>query len=161
VRLNWEVANEQETLRYELEKSLNATSFTYLGTIISRQMQQSAYTDFDLNPATGWNYYRLKVIDKSGSFFYSPVRPVKFDKGLEQVKIFPVPATTVVNVQLPTSYVNQTTLQVFGADGKFIATLKPQANMVIINIQPLASGTYFIQVIKTNGEKETFRFVKQ
>jgi len=161
VRLNWEVANEQETLKYELEKSLNATSFTYMGTITSRQMQQSAYTDFDHNPATGWNYYRLKVIDKSGSFFYSPVRPVKFDKGLEQVKIFPVPATTVVNVQLPTSYVNQSTLQVFGSDGKFIASLKPQANMVIINVQPLASGTYFIQVTRTSGEKETYRFVKQ
>jgi len=161
VRLNWEVANEQETLRYELEKSLNATSFTYLGTVISRQMQQSAYTDFDNAPAMGWNYYRLKVIDKSGSFFYSPVRPVKFDKGLEQVKVFPVPATTVVNVQLPTSFVNQTTLQVFGADGKFIASLKPQANMVIINVQPLASGTYFIQIIKNSGEKETYRFIKQ
>lgn len=160
VRLNWEVANEQETVRYELEKSLNATSFTYLGTVISRQMQQSAYADFDHNPATGWNYYRLKVIDQSGSFFYSPVRAVKFDKGLEQVKIFPVPASTVLNIQLPTTYVNQTVLQVFGADGKFIASMKPQANMVILNVQPLAGGTYFIQIIKQDGSKETYRFVK-
>jgi hypothetical protein len=160
VRLNWEAAHEQETLRYEVEKSLNATNFTYLGTVISRQMSQSAYTDFDHSPAMGWNYYRLKIIDKTGSFFYSPVRPVKFDKGLEQVKIFPVPATTVLNIQLPTSYVNQATLQVYGADGKFIAALKPAANMVIMNVQPLAAGTYFIQIIKADGNKETHRFVK-
>ncbi|MEO6253323.1 MAG: T9SS type A sorting domain-containing protein [Ferruginibacter sp.] len=161
VRLNWEAANEQETLKYEVERSLNATNYIYLGTVMSRQMQQSAYTDFDLNPATGWNYYRLKVIDKSGSYFYSPVRPVKFDKGREEVKIFPVPATTVLNIQLPTSYINQTNLQVFAADGKFIASMKPAANMVVLNVQPLASGTYFIQILKTDGSKETYRFVKQ
>ncbi|HEX2684792.1 MAG TPA: T9SS type A sorting domain-containing protein [Ferruginibacter sp.] len=161
VRLNWEAANEQETLRYEVERSLNATNYVYLGTVLSRQMQQSAYTDFDYNPAMGWNYYRLKIIDKSGSFFYSPVRPVKFDKGREEVKIFPVPATTVLNIQLPTSYISQSTLQVFAADGKYIATLKPTANMVVLNVQPLASGTYFIQILKTDGSKETYRFVKQ
>ena len=161
VRLNWEAANEQETLRYEIEKSLTGTGFAFMKSVNSRQMTQSAYTDFDLNPAMGWNYYRLKIIEKSGSFFYSPVRPVKFEKGLEQVNIFPVPATTVLNIQLPTSYINQTTLQVFGADGKFISTLKPTANMVILNVRPLATGTYFIQIIKTNGNKETYRFVKQ
>jgi Secretion system C-terminal sorting domain len=161
VRLNWEAANEQETLKYELQKSLNGTNFSFLTTVNSRQMSQSAYTDFDYAPAMGWNYYRLKIIDKSGSFFYSPIRPVKFEKGMEQVKIFPVPAATVLNIQLPTSYVNQTTLQVIAVDGKFIASLKPAANMVILNVQPLAAGTYFIQIIKTGGNKETYRFVKQ
>ena len=161
VRLNWEAANEQETLKYEIEKSLNGINFSFMASIISRQMPQSAYTNFDNSPVTGWNYYRLKIIDKSGSFFYSPIRPVKFDKGLEQVKIFPVPASTVLNIQLPTSYVNQSTLQVIAVDGKFIASLKPVANMVILNVEPLAAGTYFIQIIKADGNKESYRFVKQ
>lgn len=161
VRLNWEVSNEQETLKYELQKSLNGTSFSYLTAVNSRQMQQSAYTDFDYAPAMGWNYYRLKIIDKSGSFTYSPVRPVKFEKGLEQVKIFPVPAVTVLNIQLPTSYVNQATLQVIAVDGKFVASLKPAVNMVVLNVQPLAAGTYFLLITKAGGNKETFRFVKQ
>ena len=161
VRLNWEAANEQETVKYEVQKSLNGTHFSYLTTVNSRQMSQSAYTDFDYTPAMDWNYYRLKIMDKSGSFTYSPVRPVKFEKGLEQVKIFPVPAKTVLNIQLPTSYINQTTLQVIAVDGKFIASLKPAANMVILNVQPLAAGTYFIKIIKPGGNKETYRFVKQ
>jgi len=161
VRLNWEAANEFETVRYEIEKSLNGTNFSFLTSNLSRQMAQSAYTNFDLNPVMGWNYYRLKVIDKSGSFFYSPIRPVKFDKGLEEVKLFPVPAHTVLNIQLPSSYINQTTLQVIAVDGKFIASLKPAANMVVLNVQPLAAGTYFIQIIKNDGKKETYRFVKQ
>jgi len=161
VRLNWEAANEQETVKYDVERSLNATNYSRISTVLSRQLSQSAYIDFDHSPASGWNYYRLKIFDKQGNFTYSPVRPVKFEKGLEQVRIFPVPANTVLNIQLPTSYVNQAMLQVIAVDGKLITSLKPAANMVILNVQPLAAGTYFLQVIKTNGEKETYRFVKQ
>lgn len=161
VRLNWEAANEQETVKYEIEKSLTGTNFSKIGTVISRQLSQSAYVDFDNSPAQGWNYYRLKMIEKSGSFTYSPIRPVEFKKGLEQVRIFPVPAQTVLNIQLPTSYVNKVQLQVFGVDGKFISSMKPTANMVVLNVQPLAAATYFLIITKDDGNKETYRFVKQ
>ncbi len=161
VRLNWEAANEQETVKYEIERSLNATNYSRIGTVLSRQLSQAAYVDYDNSPASGWNYYRLKIFDKTGNFTYSPVRPVKFEKGLEQVRIFPVPASTVLNIQLPTSYVNKATLQVFTVDGKLLTTLDPKANMVVLNVQPLAGGTYFLQVTKDSGEKETYRFIKQ
>jgi Secretion system C-terminal sorting domain len=161
VRLNWEAANEQETVKYEIEKSLNATSFTRIGTVLSRQLSQSAYVDFDNNPASGWNYYRLKIFDKTGNFTYSPVRPVKFAKGQEEVNIFPVPATDILNVLLPSSYVNNATLLLYGIDGKFISTLKPSVNNVKVNVKPLAGGTYVIRIIKANGDTESYQFIKQ
>jgi len=65
------------------------------------------------------------MVDKSGSFTYSPVRAVKFDKGLEEVKIFPNPAITVLNIQLPSSYAGKVSLQVYAADGKYISSMKP------------------------------------
>lgn len=161
VRMNWEVANEQETVKYEIEKSLTGTNFAKIGTVLSRQLSRSAYVDFDNNPATGWNYYRLKIFDKSGNYTYSPIRPVKFEKGLEQVNIFPVPASTVLNIQLPSSYVNKVQMQVIGVDGKFISLIKPSTNTVVLNVQPLASATYFLVITKDDGSKETYRFVKQ
>jgi hypothetical protein len=161
VRLNWEAANEQEVFKYEIQKSLTTSNFTFLTSVNSRQMSQSAYVDFDNNPALGWNYYRLKIIDKSGSFTYSPIRPVKFTKGQEEVKIFPVPATDVLNVLLPSSYVNSATMMLYGIDGKFIATLKPSVNNVKLNVKPLAGGTYVIRIIKANGESESYQFIKQ
>ena len=161
VRLNWEAANEQETVKYEIEKSLTGSNFNKISTVISRQLSQSAYIDFDNAPALGWNYYRLKIIDKQGNFTYSPVRPVKFAKGLEEVKIFPVPATDVLNVLLPSSYINSATLLLYGIDGKFISLLKPTVNNIKINVKPLAGGTYVLKIIKGNGEAQTYPFVKQ
>ncbi len=161
VRLNWEAANEQDTRTYEIQKSLTGSNFGFMATVNSRQLSQSAYINFDNAPALGWNYYRLKVIDKSGSFFYSDIRPVKFSKGQEEVKIFPVPATDILNVLLPSSYINSATLLLYGIDGKFIATLKPSVNNVKINVKPLAGGTYVLKIIKANGEAETYPFIKQ
>ncbi|MBL7702902.1 MAG: T9SS type A sorting domain-containing protein [Ferruginibacter sp.] len=161
VRLNWEAANEQETVKYEIERSLNASSYGRIGTVLSRQLSQSAYVDFDNSPASGWNYYRLKIFDKSGAFTYSPVRPVKFEKGMEYVKVFPVPATDVLNVLLPSSYVNKVTLLLYSMDGKFISNLKPAVNNVQLNVKPLPGGTYVIKIMKADGQSETYPFIKQ
>jgi len=161
VRLNWNVTNEQDMRVYEVEKSLTANGFSLLSTVNSLQRTQALYTDYDPAPATGWNYYRLKMIDKTGNFSYSPVRAVKFDKGMEDIKIFPNPAVDILNIQLPSSYINKVTLQVYGSDGKFISSIKPISNMVELKVMPLASGTYFLQVVKEDGSKMTYRFVKQ
>lgn len=161
VRLDWETANEQDIFFYEIEKSLTGTNFSYLASVNSLRRAQSAYTGYDLAPATGWNYYRLKIIDRSGSYFYSQIRPVKFNKGLEQVKIFPNPAKDVLNIQLPSSYINQSTVQVYGTDGRFISERKPSANIIVLYVQSLPAGTYIIQIIKKDGVKESYQFVKQ
>ncbi len=161
VRLDWEAANEQDTRTYEIEKSLNAIDFTYLGAVSSRQLQLSAYTSYDPAPVMGWNYYRLKIIDKSGTYFYSPVRPVKFEKGMEYVKLFPNPVRDVLNILLPSSYVNTVTLRVVAVDGKLISSMKPSANSIRLNALQLSAGTYILQVLKANGQTESYQFVKQ
>lgn len=160
VRLNWEAANEQDIRFYEIEKSLSITGFKHLSVINSLQQVQSAYTDHDLSPGRGWNYYRLKIIDKSGNYFYSSIRPVKFAEGLEQVRVFPNPATDILNIQLPSSYINKSTIRIYGTEGKFIADRKTAADMIVLNVKQLPAGTYIIQIIKHNGTNESYRFVK-
>ena len=160
VRLNWDVANEQDVRTYEVEKSLTATNFTHLSTVVSLQALESLYTDYDYAPSMGWNYYRIKIIDKSGNFTYSPVRAVKFDKGLEEVKIFPNPATDWLHIQLPSSYIGNVQLQVYGIDGKFISSIKPLTGSIDLRVSALPASTYLLQIIKNDGSSKTYRFVK-
>lgn len=161
VRLNWDVDNEQNVSLYEVEKSLTGTGFTHLSTVTSLQRAQALYTDYDYTPATGWNYYRIKIIDKSGAFTYSPVRAVKFDKGLEEIKIFPNPTTDILNIQLPSSYISKVDLRVYSIDGKFISSLKPTVNTVQLNVLPLPAGTYILRITRNDGTINNYRFVKQ
>jgi len=160
VRLNWDVTNEQDVRYYEVEKSLSAVTFSHLSTVNSLQQSQSLYTDYDQAPAAGWNYYRLKITDKQGNVTYSPVRAVNFN-GEESIKIFPNPATSVLNIELPTGYINTATLRIYAADGKYISALKPASNIIKLNVLPLPSGTYAIVVTGPDGIARTYRFVKQ
>lgn len=161
VRLNWDIANEENIQYYELQKSLNGTSFSHLTTVASLQQARSQYVDYDYNPVTGWNYYRIKLVDKTGSYTYSPVRAVKFDKGLEEVKIFPDPATTILNIQLPSSYAGKVNMQVYSVDGKYISSMKPTVNVVQMNVMRLPAGTYILKLTQDNGNISNYRFVKQ
>lgn len=159
VRLNWDIRNDQDIVKYEVEKSLTGTNFTYLNTVTSLQKPQWIYTDFDNNPVAGWNYYRLKIIDKNGRITYSDVRRVRFVDGMQQVKIFPVPTTDVLNIQLPTSY-TKVMLQLLSVDGKLISAGQPTSNIIQLNVRNLPGGTYVVRIIN-NGEVESYPFIKQ
>ena len=161
VRLNWNVANEQDIRFYEVERSLNGTNFSHLSTVNSLQLTQSVYTDYDYTPVIGWNYYRLKIFDITGRFTYSPVRTVAFEKGMQPVSIFPNPTKDILNVLLPSTYAGQVVLQLLGADGKYISSLKPASLNIRLNVGSLAAGTYFIRLVHEDGNSETYRFIKQ
>ena len=160
VRLNWNVEQEQDIIKYEIEKSLNGTDFSYLTTVSSLQKAQWLYTNYDLTPATGWNYYRLKITDKANKVTYAGIRKVRFDKDLQTVSIFPNPTTDFLNIQLPTNNLNNTRLQLFTVEGRLLNELKPLSSSVRLNVQNLAGGTYLLKVIQ-NDEIKTYPFIKQ
>lgn len=160
VRLNWNVEQEQDVVKYDVEKSLNGSNFYHLLNVNSLQKAAWLYTDYDNSPATGWNYYRLKITDKTNKISYAGIRKVKFEKGVQPVNIFPNPTTDYLNILMPSSYAGAVRLQLFAVDGKFINELSPVAATVRLNVQNLAAGSYFVKVVM-NGEIKTYPFVKQ
>lgn len=159
VRLNWDIRNDQDVVRYEIEKSGTPGNFSYLTTIYSLQRAQWQYSAFDNNPVIGWNYYRLKIIDKSGHVTYSEIRKVKFNQGMQEVKIFPNPTTDVLNVQLPTSYA-KVVLQLYASDGRLIFARQPSGNNIQLNVSSLPAGAYILRII-TGDNTESHPFIKQ
>lgn len=160
VRLNWNVEQEQDVVKYEVEKSLNGLNFSHLFSVGSLQKAQWLYTGYDFTPANGWNYYRLKITDKAGKITYTGIRKVRFDKGLQTVTIFPNPTVDYLNIQLPSNYPGIAKLQLFGADGKFINELRPATSSIRLNVQSLAGGTYLLKIILYD-EVQTYPFIKQ
>ena len=160
VRLNWNVEQEEDVVRYEVERSLTGSLFSKIGTVTSLQKAAWLYTDFDLSPVTGWNYYRLKIIDKSGKISYSGIRKVRFDKGLQMVSIFPNPTTDVLNIQLPSSYSAKTILQLMTIDGKMLSSIKPAGTSVQLNVRNLPAATYLLNIITEDGKIKSYPFIK-
>ena len=66
--LNWTTASELNSLKFEVEKSLDAINFTYIGErpAAGNSSLPLNYSLVDEHPIVGNNYYRLKMIDMDG-----------------------------------------------------------------------------------------------
>jgi hypothetical protein len=160
VRLNWHVEQEVDTRMYEVEKSINGTSFSKITQQTSLQKDAWIYTDYDVSPVSGWNYYRLKITDRLNRQTYSGVAKVYFDRNIQVVKLFPNPTTEVVNIQLPGSLAGKVTLQLYSSNGTLISSTRPSSATVQLNVKQLAGGSYFVQVVDGKAVK-IYPFVKQ
>lgn len=83
VRLAWATASEQNSAAFDVERSLDGTSFERIGTVAAAGGSSTPrnYGFVDNQVPTPRNpqiplYYRLRQVDLNGIFAYSPVRAV-------------------------------------------------------------------------------------
>ena len=85
---------------YILERSLDGLAFEEISS--SRSLGSASpelYEGFDLKPATGDNFYRVKMLDTDGTIDYSEVKLINFEK-VQDFILFPNPANSFVNMDL-------------------------------------------------------------
>jgi Secretion system C-terminal sorting domain len=160
VRLGWQVQQEQDVRLYEMEHSVDGIHFAGIGNITSLQKAEWTYSGYHANPIVGWNYYRLRITDRLGKQTYTGIARVQFGENAPSIKLFPNPTVDVVNIQMPSSYVGKVSLLLYNSSGALISTTRPTTTNLRLNVQPLAAGTYFIQLVD-GKEVKVYPFVKQ
>lgn len=94
--LEWVTASEINSSHFEIERSADAKSWSYVDQV--RAVTDAAVSgtnperyDFtDIRPLDGINFYRLKMVDNDGTFAYS--RIAKVDHGADdELHVFPNP----------------------------------------------------------------------
>jgi hypothetical protein len=158
VLLTWDVTNEVNNDRYEVEHSLGNGSFKKIGTVSARSGNSNTYRLTDKNPGLSHsNFYRIKQVDNDGKSSFSPVRMVKFEsKSL--MTITPNPATTFINVYSNEAGLN---VNVFDESGKRVASKVVTNGSVQFDISRLAKGIYMVVAERNGVRVETTRIVKQ
>lgn len=77
IQVDWVAESESNTEKYDVEKSSDAQQFSLAASVGVKANtgigSQNAYSWFDEDPFTGYNYYRIKSIEKSGEIKYSKV----------------------------------------------------------------------------------------
>ncbi len=160
VRLGWQVQQEQDVRSYEMQYSPDGVQFSSIGTVTSLQKAEWTYGGYHPNPIVGWNYYRLKITDRLGKQTYTGIARVLFDENKPGIKLFPNPTVDMVNIQMPSSYVGKVNLMLYNSNGALISVTKPTTTNLRLNVQSLAAGTYFIQLVDGKNVK-VYPFVKQ
>lgn len=163
VLLQWRSASEQNTARFEIEKSINGTSFASIGTVQAAGNSSSTknYSFNDQQSLSGNNYYRLKMIDADGTFTYSKVVVVRVD-GKTTLQVFPNPAKNIIYVQA-TGNDKNTLVRITDGAGKIVKEQRLVLNGTTsfsIDISSLPKGLYYL-TLKDASKIQQQKIIKQ
>lgn len=167
VQLFWKTSSEVNNDYFEVERTLNpAGEFTVAGKVTGRgnSSQNVSYQFTDPNQESEYTYYRLKQVDRDGSFTYSRIIAVKGYQETLAVAAFPNPALAKdVKFQVAGSK-RETTLGVFVYDlkGKLIYKNAQypltESKQILLPELGATSGSYVIK-IRTSQQEASASFV--
>ena len=118
--LAWHTETEENSSHFEIEKSIDGTTWATLGTvkasIVSKTTQQ--YSFVDTEPIHKMAYYRLKMIDNDRSFTYSKIITIN-QTPTNAVKVFPNPAKEQLTF-IFSNEVKEPTVELFNINGQLV-----------------------------------------
>jgi len=147
VALSWKTAQPELIDRFVIERSNDGNNWTTLD-IRPANDGLPVYNYNDLQPSADINYYRIKIIKKSGVTSYSSIRRVIVPGKNELVNIFPNPASKRIYV----SGINSPfQLFLFDQTGKLIWKKKIAASpgLVEVDLPSVSKGIYIIRINET------------
>ncbi len=160
-QLNWSTATEENTSHFIVERSADNNQFTAIADVkaSSNSTTTRKYTLTDNQPAAGTNYYRLKMVDKDGSFTYSKIIMINFSSIVNKVSLYPNPSSDNVTMIHPVGA--RSTVSIYNASGILVekTSVVAHSSQTKLNIQSLQKGIYF--AVWQNGvDKINVRLVK-
>ncbi|MEY4905072.1 MAG: hypothetical protein RLZZ292_2887 [Bacteroidota bacterium] len=142
--VNWRVGIEQNISHYEIERSNDAIRFAIVGKKTAEGKLRYDFTDEKL--VSGNYYYRLKTIDKDGSFSYSNIVSVFMEHG-KAMLLHNNPATDLLTIQ-HNDALNNRTIRIFDMTGKLVYStiLEQGSTMISLDVRTLYAGQYLIAI---------------
>jgi hypothetical protein len=160
VNISWTTTNEINAGIFSVEKSVNGKDFKSIGTVEAKGgVSANNYSLVDERVVAGVSYYRLKMVDKDGSYKYSTIETVKTKSiGLS---VYPNPVKSTITVQHEVA-AKGAAVSVLTISGKpvFQSFVEAGATQTSIDAAKLAPGSYLVIFIN-NGVKLTKQFIKE
>lgn len=172
--IKWLASSDHLFSHFELEKSLESSVTFQLLSLVevrkgstggSNEIFSYSFLDQTNDPIS---YYRLKMIEKDGSYKYSPIISIKqntIKNTGNKFSVYPNPATEVIVVQNETeNRYGILTLNVYSALGKKIAQhsfkAERQYDDYIMDLYNFSKGLYFLEIVNGSVALETLNFIK-
>jgi hypothetical protein len=164
--LKWGTAFEQNTDRYEIERSTDGNQFTkVIGNVKAAGNSNTTlnYDFTDASPENDINYYRIKQFDIDGQFSYTNVAKVNMKSSAIQLNIFPSPVSSQLTLEFYSGRNENVMVDIIDSKGSVVSRARMNmlsgANTKTINVNQLSSGVYMMK-LATQNEVITRRFIK-
>lgn len=172
IALDWKVTAQFDIIHYEIERSVNGTSFEQVGNQLNSVLSQmaNAYSWLDISPTPGVYYYRVKCVGSSGAIAYTDKVKVTIVKSTPAMYVFPNPVTnSTINLQMNNMPAGKYYTTLMTEDGKAVnkAAIIHAGGTAVETINPktiLAAGSYRLEVTgpdKNNKNKVLLKIIVQ
>jgi hypothetical protein len=168
IAVKWNIANENEVVNYEVERSSNGTVFNNMQNKLPLQNNNNnaSFAVQDAQPLVTDNYYRIKVNFENGTSIFSKI--VKLEKITDKIDIAITPniiTNKILNIQLLNQVKGKYNATIINALGEKVQ----QSSFVLtgynvlekMKIEKLVSGIYTLILNNENGSNTSISFVVQ
>lgn len=145
INLSWKIADETSVKEYIPEYSRDGSNWVSFDTLIALKngILNQTYQWTHLSPATGNNYYRLRIQKTDGSLRYSSTKKIVLENSNDAVHLFPNPFTNSIQIWAKHNEVLQ--IRVFTNDGKLVSNMTVISNKTI-PLGHLSPGFYYAEI---------------
>lgn len=165
--LKWTTANEITIDRYEIEDSPDGLIFSIAGNQSANggpgQISNYFWTDPSILDQT--RYYRIKIIDDSGIYFYSEIKRLDPELRSLDIEVWPsVAQPGIINLAISNNREEAVLTSIFDAGGKLLLTSEIYAvkgkTHIPIDCTGYSAGTYSVVISNAdNSLKNSKRFI--
>ena len=144
--LKWEVTDVVNVERFEVEESTNGLNFQHLNSVVYT-LHKTRYRF--LHPRGQENkrkYYRLKIVDRDGTFAYSPV--VTIHAGTAPILVSPNPASTKIRMN---GLQSGGKISIRSITGIEVYRSSVWSESFTVNTGPFARGLYVVSYYSDNA----------
>jgi hypothetical protein len=158
--LEWTTASEQNNAYFNLQHSTNGVDFKTIAKVNSKAQNGNSQTELNYGyehttPSLGHNYYRLEQVDiDNQSTINTKIVDLIWGANGSTVSMYPNPTQDVLNIDLYTSKVQNTTVKVLDMSGRVVKQIQARSeagmSTLSISLGELASGVYTVQVYEND-----------
>ena len=155
--VNWVVATPMvNAARFEIEYSADGNVWQLLSRLYIDNVNQANFQFIHQNMPAGNLYYRIKQVDKDGSYVYSRIVLLRNKLNETGYVVFPNPANNILQLSSPYNVSRNTIIELYDATGRRLLTKKMNASTEEINTSLLPAGAYLLK-ISHNDEVQNYK----
>lgn len=143
-QLDWKTVSEDANIRYEIERSADAKTYSHLGTVSGKEGLSNQYQHLDEQPYSPITYYRLRITEPGSEATYSKVVWVR-NEGKGSLTISPVPAHDYIMLTNSNVSLNGKTAWISDLQGRSVMSFT-LADQVRLSTGHLAAGMYIVHL---------------
>lgn len=160
IDLRWNTITELNNDYFDVLRSDNGTDWERIDKVsgVGNSAEELFYSSEDIKPNLGINYYRIRQVDYSGDFSYSPIRAAEVSIGTEPY-LYPNPANETLHV-FSLNGTHEPELIIMNKLGQHVedqvGITAISDNETKLNLINLTEGIYYIQI-----DNRLLKFVKK